>query len=820
MIRLINTDDGANKFWEGSVAGTIVTVRFGKIGSKGQVNTSDMGHECDAELKLERLVREKLRKGYRHEQEPSAGASEAVAGEADAPPPPSATPATPGPPPTATTSSADAPYPFLFFGAKPAEWHEAANMGHIYELRFAGVPDAQAKRAIAEAFERALFRTVVESPSTLEPWLWSGAWTVFCVGEVSRSTDVHAILFAILQKACRDIHRAYPLLEANYINVRELGSDPWTTWSLARKPTGPAPHPPMKFIRGHFGQREDATAPVPEVDAAFEQARAEVKQRLVSEHEAAWTAAHPAVEGEGLRATVIEDTAPNVSDDGTPAYPEPLATYLAAFDYPRAEHVGDGRYIGSVRYGGSDDRLFLWHESYAKPLELLHGEFTYAVHPDGRRAIAGGTRNGDLYELDLVAGTATYQYSWRKIHWNAVNYTQGNSVVVAAVSSTETMPRSFIYLLARRPSRKTDKAGTETTLEVVDQALCEPNYPVGLSVWGGIIATSVGNHLRTFGTDGLQLKRLGSVPFANKPSPFVRQDRLLVRGASLLYEVKDIQAAYAAAFPGSAANSSPRKGAKKAGLLTTVDRDSLPTDSSLHPAIAAQLAEGDVPVALAEDKAFIFRPATRGWSLHYADTKAIACVADPETQLTRRSDSSAPAFSAAVAARWSRIRLHPNGDRAFYTVPEGWGVFEVALPSGLVEERMRYRWGHGRGKDIWFLNDECFIAITDLFFFFMKRGVDDPLLSEPLRDGSLACTPDGKLVFLAGSGKDSAITVYGVRGSEMRKLSKITAGINPQFRVSGGELYVDCVDGCFALRDFGKLNDTYEKVFGVARDAS
>ena len=52
------------KFWELSVTGIDVTVRFGRIGSQGQTNVKSFSNTDDATQHAERLVRAKLAKGY------------------------------------------------------------------------------------------------------------------------------------------------------------------------------------------------------------------------------------------------------------------------------------------------------------------------------------------------------------------------------------------------------------------------------------------------------------------------------------------------------------------------------------------------------------------------------------------------------------------------------------------------------------------------------------------------------------------------------------------------------------------------------------
>jgi predicted DNA-binding WGR domain protein/uncharacterized protein YwqG len=57
-------DGSSNKFWEITRDGTRFTVRFGRIGSAGQSQTKAFTTDDEARLEAERLVNEKLKKGY------------------------------------------------------------------------------------------------------------------------------------------------------------------------------------------------------------------------------------------------------------------------------------------------------------------------------------------------------------------------------------------------------------------------------------------------------------------------------------------------------------------------------------------------------------------------------------------------------------------------------------------------------------------------------------------------------------------------------------------------------------------------------------
>jgi predicted DNA-binding WGR domain protein len=64
MIRLTCTEDGASKFWEGSVAGSELTTRWGKLGTSGQSATKSFASADAADKELAKLVKQKRGKGY------------------------------------------------------------------------------------------------------------------------------------------------------------------------------------------------------------------------------------------------------------------------------------------------------------------------------------------------------------------------------------------------------------------------------------------------------------------------------------------------------------------------------------------------------------------------------------------------------------------------------------------------------------------------------------------------------------------------------------------------------------------------------------
>lgn len=52
------------KFWEVEGAGSLLTVRYGKLGTTGQTQTKDLGSVEAVSKQMEQLIKEKSKKGY------------------------------------------------------------------------------------------------------------------------------------------------------------------------------------------------------------------------------------------------------------------------------------------------------------------------------------------------------------------------------------------------------------------------------------------------------------------------------------------------------------------------------------------------------------------------------------------------------------------------------------------------------------------------------------------------------------------------------------------------------------------------------------
>jgi len=63
--RLTFIDENSNKFWEVAIDGHKLVIRYGKIGTKGQVQVKTFADFATADKEKEKLTKEKLNKGYR-----------------------------------------------------------------------------------------------------------------------------------------------------------------------------------------------------------------------------------------------------------------------------------------------------------------------------------------------------------------------------------------------------------------------------------------------------------------------------------------------------------------------------------------------------------------------------------------------------------------------------------------------------------------------------------------------------------------------------------------------------------------------------------
>jgi predicted DNA-binding WGR domain protein len=64
MPRYELSQGGSHKFWEIRLRGTAFTTRYGKIGTAGQTATKAFGSAAEAQKAYDKLVAEKVKKGY------------------------------------------------------------------------------------------------------------------------------------------------------------------------------------------------------------------------------------------------------------------------------------------------------------------------------------------------------------------------------------------------------------------------------------------------------------------------------------------------------------------------------------------------------------------------------------------------------------------------------------------------------------------------------------------------------------------------------------------------------------------------------------
>jgi predicted DNA-binding WGR domain protein len=62
---LIYNEGNSNKFWEAAIDGNKLIVRSGRVGTKGQVQVKTFAKETTAQLEKDKLVNERISKGYK-----------------------------------------------------------------------------------------------------------------------------------------------------------------------------------------------------------------------------------------------------------------------------------------------------------------------------------------------------------------------------------------------------------------------------------------------------------------------------------------------------------------------------------------------------------------------------------------------------------------------------------------------------------------------------------------------------------------------------------------------------------------------------------
>jgi predicted DNA-binding WGR domain protein len=224
MARLFCTEDGANKFWEGTVEGATLIVRFGKVGTAGQEKKKTLASAAAAEAELAKVTAEKRRKGYRE-----------------------------GPDAPALPKSR---YPFRFYGRRPADWFEGP---HALEIR--GSSDfSKAAKVLAKKLGRGglpQHASVASAPGLMRLDLVD--------------PDRTERFFDAVDELLRELHEVVPIREVVLLSQRAPGKHAWDVWS--REQGAPAPGPVYAdWKKPVAGEVRDPSLPVPKRDAALEQA--------------------------------------------------------------------------------------------------------------------------------------------------------------------------------------------------------------------------------------------------------------------------------------------------------------------------------------------------------------------------------------------------------------------------------------------------------------------------------------------------------------------------------------------------------------------
>ena len=157
----------------------------------------------------------------------------------------------------ATPSAGD----YVFYGESPSDWFEGANLGHIYEIVFETEPDAKTKAKIAKLFTKATSKGLVEAAP--HPWMWSGRWALFFVGERKKGGEP---FFEAVKALMDQIHATAPLAEVIFRGTRADNT------RYPRPPTPGPKWPKLQFPK-QFGSSIDESLPMGAPDEAFEKAR-------------------------------------------------------------------------------------------------------------------------------------------------------------------------------------------------------------------------------------------------------------------------------------------------------------------------------------------------------------------------------------------------------------------------------------------------------------------------------------------------------------------------------------------------------------------
>jgi predicted DNA-binding WGR domain protein len=174
VTRLEFLEGSSKKFWEIAVEGNAITVRWGRIGADGQTQTKPFATEEKARAEHDKLIAEKLKKGYHQVSRPVGATDSQPAAPRTAPSkPPAAPPAAP----------AKAPSAKLAVAAKRIAVAKS---------------DSDQDEALKEAAEKlgvepSALAWQLEREHALDSWSCPGVWSALADGQPSPA-DVFALL--------------------------------------------------------------------------------------------------------------------------------------------------------------------------------------------------------------------------------------------------------------------------------------------------------------------------------------------------------------------------------------------------------------------------------------------------------------------------------------------------------------------------------------------------------------------------------------------------------------------------------------------------
>lgn len=378
VLRLKCEQGASCKFWEGRVEGNVLTVRYGKIGTKGQTRSKELASEADALAALERKAAEKRKKGYVDEP-----------GEAT-------------------------PRSMYTYGLFPGDWYEGANCGHGYEIKFQRVPDATSKQRIAEAYER----TLADGPAepAREPWYWSESWALLYVGQrwdVSADAMAEPFeTFSAMADLFDKLNEVAAIAEVIFWGARELDEDE-AEEARDEPPSDGPEYPNYSSINDDlFGRKRDSSLPKGAVDEAFEQARAMARPI----HDASRSDLAPSRPAQPAGAATDEVVCEPGDLEGLTSAPRLPDRILDQFRVGIQTYrwCPDGSIV-LVHGQGRESRFYRAQpEQDAEPVEGFVFEPVhqpvFSLHPDGQRALVVAKKSfpshweAEVCEVDLTNG--------------------------------------------------------------------------------------------------------------------------------------------------------------------------------------------------------------------------------------------------------------------------------------------------------------------------------------------------------------------------------------------------------------------------------